>query len=914
MIIPNFLGGVSQQPDDLRLPNQVREATNLNLSPVGGAAKRWPTEHIEEVANTELEGYLLHPLERDGVTYLVAIGDEDVRVFNAATGVEYDVVDTTAAGPTYTPVFTYLNNASRETLRAQNIVDTTFVLNTLVPVTGATGAVRASWEDDGEAGVFIKQVNYGVKYTIKIETDAPLDTEVEYTVPSAVSLTAIPYGDPAAYAGVAGTLATAGQVAGTDPFVLPFGANMVGELSIYVAGVADASTNWSFDPLTNSLYRTTAGLTAGVSLVQVGRVARELNYVLRTDIVARALSEKLDALTGVSVEYRDEDSSFRVYCASDLILRFEVTDSVGGTYSSGWTNTVKNIVDLPTVFKHGAIIRVGGNASETADDYYVRFAGDEWSNDGRDYSDFASFSNFGPGRWEEYALPVTGEGAFTEATMPHVLIRSTDTTPATYTAVAGSTFFDWRTFDEWDIRESGDSESNPVPSFVGYPINDIFFWQGRLGFLADAYLVMSEAGNVSNFWRTTVQALPDSDVIDVASTEDEGSTLLHAVPLDTRLYLFSKQSQIAVIGNPVIAPSSVEAPVVSKFLCAEDVQPTLVGRSLFFAFAGAQYSGVREFVPGEQALQFGDLEITAAVPKYIAKGEGKLLGSTVSNSLIFHTSDAPDTLWIYQYYRAGSDLLQSAWSAWTFAGEIVDFCIVDEVVYLLTLHGGYTSLEKLSLGEGQVDAESDIVIRLDRRIHSDDVSISGYDIPNDETVFVLPYELDVNIPPEVVTTGDGRSLQVSGITYASSTVKVRGNQTGASLFLGIPYTASMLLNRPVLAQPTREGQAPVRSGETTINFLHLIVDNTGFIQVDVEYRGGNDFTYPFAGTGVTTHDAGLEDSSFDDQTPVRDSVYTIPISAKPQDFLVRITNDSPLPSALVSGEWDAGYSRSRSTR
>lgn len=905
MIIPNFLGGVSQQPDDLRLPNQVREAVNLNLSPVGGAAKRWPTEHIEEIVNSELEGYMLHPIERDGVTYLVAIGDEDVRVFTSA-GVEVEVHDTTAAGPTYTPDFSYLANSSRETLRAQNIVDTAFVLNTLIPVAGGTGAALASWVDDGEAGGFIKQVNYGVKYTVKIETDAPLTTEVSYTVPSVTELAALAVGTFTA-------VATAGQAAGTDPFILTFDANMADELIIEVNTVSSATSGWRYEPGTRSLYRTTATLAAG-NTVDVGRVARTLNFVLRTDVVAKKLITLLDALTGISVEYEDGESSFRVYAANDVIEKFEIIDSVAGTYSSGWTDTVRNIVDLPTVFKHGAIIRVGGNESETADDYYVRFESDEWSKAGRDYSAFDSFSGFGKGRWAEFALPVSGEGAFDETTMPHVLVRSVDDGGGTYTGTPNAIFFDWRTFNDWDIRESGDSESNPVPSFIGFPINDLFFWQGRLGFLADAYVVMSEAGNVSNFWRTTVQALPDSDVIDIASTEDEGSVLLNAVPLDTRLYLFSKQSQIAVIGNPVISPSSVEAPVVSKFLASENIQPTLVGRSLFFAFAGAQFQGIREFIPGENALQFGDLEITAAVPKYITKGEGRLLGSTVNNSLIFHTTAEPRTLWVYQYYRAGSDLLQSAWSRWDFEGEIVDFCIVDEVVYLMVLHGTYTSLEKISLGEGRVDVGSDIVIRLDRRISDGDVSISAYDIPNDETVFVLPYELDTTQEPEVVVKEDGRNLIVSDITYATSTVTVRGNHTTTPLFIGIPYIAEVLLNRPVLAQPTREGQAPVRSGETTINFLHLIVDNTGFIQVDVSYRGGNDFTYPFAGTGVTTHDAGLEDSSFDDMTPVKDSVYTIPISAKPQDFLVRITNDSPLPSALVSGEWDAGYSRSRKTR
>jgi hypothetical protein len=903
MIIPNFLGGVSQQPDDLRLPNQVKEAINLNLSPVGGAAKRWPTQHIEEIENVELADRMIHPIDRDGVTYFAVIGDEDVQVWDSE-GTPYLVLDTTAVAP-YVADFTYLENTGRVNLRAQQIVDTTFVVNNLKTVLGAEGAARASWEDESEAGVFIKQTNYGVKYTVRVETDAPLDTEVSYTIPNAVELVALGVGTFTA-------AATANQAAGIDPFTLSFDANMIGELLIEVNGtpVVDPSINWSYDPVSRELFRTGAGLNPA-DTVDVGRIATDLNFPLRTDVIARLLSERLDALTGINVEYNNDDSSFRVYSA-DVIERFEVTDSVGGTYSSGWLDTVKSIVDLPTVFKHGAIIRVGGNESETADDYYVRFAGDEWSAAGRDYDDFDNYSNFGPGRWEEYTLPVEGEGSFDATTMPHVLVRTEDDGLGTYTGSPGEIFFDWRPYGEWNIREAGDSESNPVPSFVGFPLNDIFFWQGRLGLLADAYVVMSEAGNVSNFWRTTVQALPESDVIDIASTEDEGSVLLHAVPLDTRLYLFSKQSQIAIIGDPVLSPQSVEAPVVSKFLTAEDTQPTLVGRSLFFGFKGAQYQGFREFIPGEQALQFGDIEITAAAPKYIPVGEGRLLGSTVNNSLIFHTSEDPSRLWVYQYFRAGSELLQSAWSHWEVSGEIVDFCIVDEVVYLLTLHGSYTSLEKLSLGEGQVDPDVDFVTRLDRRIDDSQVSVSAYDIPNDVTAFLLPYEMDADSGFEVVTQDDGSNLNVSDIDYATSVIEVRGDHTATPLWLGIPYTAEMTLNRPTDAAAVGQGFAPMRSGETVVDYLHLIVDNTGFLEAEVTYRGGNDWNYPFPGAGVAVFDAGLEDSTFDDDTPTKDRAYTIPIHAKPQDFRVRLFNNSPLPSALVSGEWDIARSRSRS--
>ena len=45
-VIPNFIGGVSQQPDKLKYPNQAKELLNMNPDPTIGLSKRKPTEHI----------------------------------------------------------------------------------------------------------------------------------------------------------------------------------------------------------------------------------------------------------------------------------------------------------------------------------------------------------------------------------------------------------------------------------------------------------------------------------------------------------------------------------------------------------------------------------------------------------------------------------------------------------------------------------------------------------------------------------------------------------------------------------------------------------------------------------------------------------------------------------------------------
>jgi hypothetical protein len=48
--IPNLVGGVSQQPDALRLVNAGAKVDNAWLSVVNGLGKRPPTEHLAKVA------------------------------------------------------------------------------------------------------------------------------------------------------------------------------------------------------------------------------------------------------------------------------------------------------------------------------------------------------------------------------------------------------------------------------------------------------------------------------------------------------------------------------------------------------------------------------------------------------------------------------------------------------------------------------------------------------------------------------------------------------------------------------------------------------------------------------------------------------------------------------------------------
>ena len=889
--IPNFVGGVSQQPDLLRLPTQVDTAVNVEFSATDGAAKRQGTRHVARAATTELAGYSMFPLDRDDDQYLVLVGPSDLKVINTA-GTSFPIRNTLNSGGGYAASFTYLSGATKDRIRVQPIVDTMFVSNAAVTVTGATGAAAAAWVQAGEAGVFIRQANYSIDYSItfKLASMGSAQT-VTFRTDSARSW------DPPSGAFPTVTVTSNGQTVFTVPSsVHPF--NSVSDLSFTVGSGTGVPIADNFREIPNSETTIeyigspawTAGDTFNVS--RTGAVVR--SHRIRTNYVARRLREAITALSiaGLSIEGGDNDSSFRLYSTSAFEV-FEVKDSAGNTYMTGWTDSINSLSSLPTVWKDGAVVRVAGGTPETSDDYYAKFTIDE-----------GTAGSFGKGRWSETALPVTNEGALTASTMPHVLIRSQDDGSGTFTGTANAIFFDWRPAT-WAQRQAGDSESNPVPSFVGKKIQDIFWWGNRLGILAGSNIILSEAGQQDNFWRTTVISLPDSDPIDIASTEDEGATLVHAVPMDTRLFVFSAQSQLVVTGQPFISPRTIEAPVVSKFQALPNLQPALVGRALYFGFPSAGFAGVRAFIPGGDALQFGDVDITAAIPRYIPTGSGRILG--YPGRLFVHT--AARTMAVYHYLEAGGEIVMAAWGSYSFGRDVVDATIIDDRLYLLTAHATDTFLEYIDLAAGQQSSNS---INVDRLIDQDDIGGGSitYNIADDETTFLLPYAFENGDEIVVIDQESKGTAQIVSRDHTTSTVTVLGDWTSKDVWVGQTYMLHIRLNRMTVSLPANRGRVSTKGGSTTVRSLSLHLNNTGYIEAQVAYRGSSTYTYPFTGGELGTIGVGSElDDFLDPGDVVRDGTLEVEVHADPRNFRIDLYNGSHLPSNLVSGEWTLRHLR-----
>lgn len=945
VLLPSFLGGISQQPDAIRDPSFFEDAENVEFLPSEGCSKRLPTQHIDEIEATSLGDRRCIFMERDDEDFVIAVGDGDVKVYST-DGTEQPVLSTSKVAP-FTPDFSYLTGAAFKDIRYQTIADAAYILNREVEVVGSAGKGFPSWYQPtsgadafkGEAGIFVIQSNFDTLYSVTIQT-------TNMTEPFTVTYTTPDKAVPAAAASrTSNTTHSAAQIAGTAPFSLAangdfnsggadFKFNSIDDLTIVESTSGGGSsvtldnTDFVADPVTLELYvKDSTILTAGRGLI-VSRAAIDLSVDVRQETIARRLIERLeDHFDGSSSERplisfegnsftfdRDNfaNASFRI-SFQEAIEKLEVKDSENNAFIKGWTDRVELLSDLPRVFKHGAVVNIAGENSSESDDLFVEFQSDEWvrvTDSDKDRFNEAQFLDvFGRGVWSETTKRDEASGVIDPSTMPHLLQRKVaDATVAAGSSLSeGDLYWDWNE-EDWGDRITGSEETSETPSFVGSTISDIYFHQNRLGFLSENSVILSETGESTNFWRTTIQAVVDSDPIDVVISGLDGDTLRHAIEFTERLIVFSDEGQSAVFGSPVLSPKTVEAPVISAYRCLRDLMPVRLGQSVFFAEPNGEFAQVREYFPGDESQQVQDFLVTTAVPRLVPGSVRKLITGSV-HQMVAALSDSPDEMIVYQFQRPDQSLVQASWTRWTFPGaDILDAGFIRDELILVVERDGRTFLEKIQLGVGRSDTGEDFAIRADR------LGVPGsatYSLIDDTTAWTLPYGLSSTDDLVLVagSTGDipfGSEIIIESATpgFPLSVVKARGDLTGQSVYVGLRYNAKVVMSKATPKLELREGRTALLGGSTTIRHLLLNLTSTGYLKATTTYVDGE--------TSVDEFLDGVVGVGSLESTEVRDGLFKIPIHADPDEFQTTLENDSPLPATLVSGAWGTRFnSRNR---
>ena len=281
--------------------------------------------------------------------------------------------------------------------------------------------------------------------------------------------------------------------------------------------------------------------------------------------------------------------------------------------------------------------------------------------------------DFGDGYWEE-ALGFGEQLSLNNETLPHVLSLIT----------LGQSVTDPPVFKfapmRLEQRLVGDQVSNPFPSFYTKQITNLFFFKNRLGFLSEDKIVMTEYGLGKvinntifyNFGRTTVQALIDTDPIDVTIATDRVTNLQSSAIFQDKLILFSENTQFSLdTGGEVLSPTTISIVPVTEFNAAPNVNPVVVGDSVYFSIDKNESLELREYRINKNTESYESYAVTNQVPTYIPKGIRDVAFTSTQNMVCLTSGTDLKTLYVYKFLHSTEGVkIQSSWSKFTFPFDI----------------------------------------------------------------------------------------------------------------------------------------------------------------------------------------------------------------------------------------------------
>jgi len=912
--IPNFLGGVSQQPDFIKFPGQVRTCNNAYPDVTFGLSKRAPGEFVGALANATSGGQWFEIVRDSDEKFIGQITSSGIRVWNLFTGAEQTV--SVASGS-----YNYLIGATQP-FGLQTVGDYTLITNPQKTV--GTARVTTSFQNN-YAFVTVQNVAYNAEYVVALNgsnltpttkyrakalkvvragfTDATWD--VQYTIGGNSNHA----GKTEVYDDASGLRFTVTvnsnyfvwNVDSNHYFPL-YGVQYIGEVVLQESGF-DVNPNASyFVDVSGIGYTVTIEDTqsyesyadSGVGFYQSPKNPDE--GTLSINSILGGLKDSITSIySGVTVEiignglFISSGSSFTIEArggsANDSIVVIQ--------------DSVPNVGRLPPNCKDGYIAKVSNTEEAEADDYYVKFVADNGTK--------------GTGSWEETVAPGITAGLDYD-TMPHALVNNRNGT------------FSFRRLDTsdplgntWVDRQVGDLETNPDPTFVGKGIKDIFFYRNRLGFISGENVILSQPADYFNFFTVSAITVSDADPIDIAASDIKPAILNHVIPLQKGVILFSESAQFMLFtDSDSFSPATAQLKKLSSYECSPIVEPVDLGTSVMFTTGSAAHTRAFEMIIQDETVPPKVLEQTRVIPEFIPKDIDKVANSA-QLGLVSYAKTGENILYQYKYYDSGSQREQSAWYSWTLAGTVAHNLYTGGDFFTVTLQGSQYILSRHELLVDTVanrsytvgDPPAKHILTTSRKFEAALDNMYQVTATYDSNTDIST----VNVPYQIQNSGDDFAIVVLSGTdagYVRSPDSVSGGNayfnnidlSSMNIAVGYKYTTEVQL--PNYYFSVSPGQYDV-NGDLRIDRLNFELGVSGPMEFHLSSPQMDDYIQYESGMSVDSEDFNSIPSK------LYKSVM-VPVHRKNNKYTLTIKIPDPFTATVVSASWDGRYNSKRHVR
>ena len=774
--IHSLNAGISQQPDEQKIPGQVKDMHNAIPDITQGLLKRPAGKFVKTLVGSTDTGKWFHYYRDENEQYVGQIQrNGTVKMYDCLTGNAKTVVN--AIGNN-----TYLTHTNDEDIQTLTLNDFTYINNRSV-----TAQMDTLTEPEGnylkEIFIELKSISYAKQYAVNIfDNTTPSTVSTVTRISVDLQKSSNNYcnssGQMVARNSRAGQSTRCGKNAGDsrDAFAPNVGTRIfsindngtltddaVSGSHSYTVNVKNSSGN-SVNRGTNLYFRiATTGQsvpfteTTGTAANEVNITTYQARYTTTHDLLHGGEGWEQgdnftlfmeDAIYKVTVDsvsksvvqanlalVRPQPTPFdteTTVTAESILgdIRKGITGSATATTGNGFTvtqigtglhvtrsgvfNASTPVGELLNVVA-GKVNDVGDLPSQCKHGMVVEVVNSDAEEDNHFVKFFGNNDKDGEGTWEECAKP--GRTIrLKRSTMPVILIRTADGN-FRLTELDGSNYTisgQQYSVPQWDDALVGDDVTNPEPSFIGKGISKMLFFRNRFAILADENIVLSRPGDFTNFFAKSAIQLIASDPIDIAASSEYPAIIYDGIQVNTGLLLFSKNQQFMLTtDSDVFSPTTAKINALSTYNFNFKTNPISLGTTVGFLDNAGKHSRFFEMAQIQREGEPQVIEQSAVVAK-LFENDLTLISNSRENSIILFSEDDQSTLYGYRYFDQITERKLASWFRWTLPGTIKYHCMQDDALFVVIENNSQRELLKFS-----IRMDSNTVALNDDRVHLD---------------------------------------------------------------------------------------------------------------------------------------------------------------------------------------------------
>jgi len=961
--IPTLTGGISQQPDELKIPGQVSVATNVIPDVTHGLLKRAGGKLVGSLSdnntaalNSQTNGKWFSYYRDENESYIGQISRTgDINMWRASDGaamvVNYDSATASA-------LTTYLTHSDDQDIQTLTLNDYTFLTNRTktVSMSSVVETVRPP-----EVFIDLKAQAYARQYAVNL-----YDNTTTTAVSTATRISVDLVKSSNNYCNTNGSLPSrnnrisqstrcdenAGDSrdayapnVGTRLLNVSDGASLTDEAvsgnHTYTIDVKDANGNSvnrgkklyfrirtigqsvpfttgsgsSQETTYQARYTTTYDLLYGGEEWQQG----DYFYVWMDDgyykvVIEEISTTQIQANLGLIRPNPTPFDTETTVTAEAILgdIRQEIINT--GNFTSANVQQIGNGIYLtrPTgsfnvTAGSADLLMVMSSEVKGVDDlpsqckhgYVVKVANSDADEDDYYVKFFGNNDRDGDGVWEECAKP--GRNIeFDKGTMPVQLVRQ-----------ANGTFLVSQV--TWDNAQVGDTTTNPEPSFVGNTVNQLVFFRNRMVILSDENVIMSRPNSFFNFWSKTATTFTPQDVIDLSCSSTYPAIVYSGIEINAGLLLFTKNQQFMLTtDSDILSPETAKINAVSSYNFNEKTNPVSLGTTVAFIDNANKYS---RFFEMSNVVRQGEPDVidqSKVVSRLLDKNIS-IVSESRGNSVVFFSVKNTDKIFGFRYFTSGDQRLLQSWFTWEVAGNIQYHCILDDALYVITRNNNKDQMIQYSLKlddtghfvtetQGTVDTDDDVIykVHLD---HSSSVTAAAgtYNSLTIKTTIPKPNGYESTKQLVAYDTDAGNDLgRYALITVNGSNLEIPGNWENNTFIIGYLYEMDVQIPTFFVTRP--EGNK-IRSDARSSLIIHRVKFSFGPLGVystTLARTGKPDYT--------ETRELGLAGLVNASRLPiVEEVVETIPCYEKNTNLSLNVKSSHPSPATLYSLAWEGDY-------